>query len=269
MEYPYFPLYVKDFIIGTIGMTTEEVGGYFKLLLYQWDKGGIPDDKNEVLKISGLKNKSFDCVVKKFNRCEDGLLKNERLEIVRDEVASKYATLRTNGAKGGRPPKKKNKPNGNQTETNRFLENNQTETNSEPDAGEKENQNQIENQIDTNVSSRAPVLSDNRPGHAPQFQAVWEFFSQMGKTEQQAIDFFNHYEGLGWMQGISKIVSWRSFANKWVSNPISKREEQKQSTGRMVIVEDFNGVQHRWTEEKWEQYRNNPSASGYEFVRYE
>lgn len=137
-----------------------------------------------------------------------------------------------------------------------------------PEHSNKPNQTKP-NQIDTNVSRHAPVLSDNRPAHAPEYQTVWEFFSQMGKTEQQAIDFFNHYEGLGWMQGISKIVSWRSFANKWVSNPISKREEQKQSTGRKVIVEDFNGVQHTWTEEKWEQYRNNPSASGYEFVRYE
>lgn len=216
-------------------MTSEEVGGYLKLLLYQWDKGGIPDDKNEILKISGLKNKSFDCVVKKFNKSEDGLLKNERLEIVRGEVEEKYDRIssrnRANGAKGGRPRKKKPIEDSNPTETQPkptgFLEITQPKPTNNPNDGEKENQNQKENQIDTNVSRHAPVLSDIRPEHAPEYQAVWEFFSQMGKTEQQAIDFFNHYEGLGWMQGISKIVSWRSFANKWVSNPISKREEQK------------------------------------------
>ncbi len=154
MEYPYFPFYVKDFIIGTIGMTTEEVGGYMKLLLYQWDKGSVPADEEELLSISGLKIKNLKRVLKKFNKCGEESLKNKRLEIVRGEVEATYTKNRANGAKGGRPPKNHGKPTGNPNKTHGFNVGNPRETQNEPMGGEIENQ--IENKTATNVAEAPP-----------------------------------------------------------------------------------------------------------------
>ena len=41
---PYFPLYVQDFLMGTMGMSDAEVAAYIRLLCLQWDKGEIQED---------------------------------------------------------------------------------------------------------------------------------------------------------------------------------------------------------------------------------
>jgi hypothetical protein len=49
----------------------------------------------------------------------------------------------------------------------------------------------------------------------PILEEVKLYFVQGCKTEVTAMNFFNYYEGLGWMKGNSKIFNWRSFANNW------------------------------------------------------
>lgn len=129
------------------------------------------------------------------------------------------------------------------------------------------NNNKIE-QIDTNVSKApAPEVSDSRPEHAPTWQQVYEAFFQLGRPDD-ARTFFDHYEAIGWVMSNSKITNVKALANKWMANPISQANTAKAITGRKVIME-FNGGEVEWTEDKLEQYRKNPAASGYTFVRYE
>ena len=49
----WFPLYVGDFIRGTVHLSGEEVGCYLRLLMYQWVKGSIPDDLERLTRITG------------------------------------------------------------------------------------------------------------------------------------------------------------------------------------------------------------------------
>jgi len=58
-------------------------------------------------------------------------------------------------------------------------------------------------------------LSPVRPTHAPSPPQVIECFFRMGKPIDAAASFFNYYEGLGWMKGITPITAWTAFANRW------------------------------------------------------
>lgn len=82
---PAFQFYVADFLVGTAEMTAEEVGGYIRLLCYQWSKGGLPIENKKLMQLSGLFDlDSLNTVKTKFIEI-DGLLKNERMEKTRSE----------------------------------------------------------------------------------------------------------------------------------------------------------------------------------------
>jgi uncharacterized protein YdaU (DUF1376 family) len=82
---PAFQFYVQDFLLGTTDFTAEEVGGYIRLLSYQWDKGGLPNDDSKLSKMSGVKVKNLSFIKEKFNLDEDGKLRNHRLERERNK----------------------------------------------------------------------------------------------------------------------------------------------------------------------------------------
>lgn len=52
----WFPFYFERFLIGTSGMNDREVGAYLRLLIYQFDKGPIPNN-HPSLKIPKVKAK--------------------------------------------------------------------------------------------------------------------------------------------------------------------------------------------------------------------
>jgi hypothetical protein len=64
-------------------MSQEEVGQYIRLLCHQWNRGSIPVETEKQQRLAGG-CVSVDVLVK-FRLCEDGLLRNERLESVRTE----------------------------------------------------------------------------------------------------------------------------------------------------------------------------------------
>lgn len=74
-------------------------------------------------------------------------------------------------------------------------------------------------------------LSPVRANHAPSPQQVIECFFRMGKPIDAAAGFFNYHESLGWMKGITPILSWMAFANRW---------EVKQGKGTMVTKKGMN-----------------------------
>jgi uncharacterized protein YdaU (DUF1376 family) len=99
---PAFQFYADDFLAGTSDMSAEEVGGYIRLLCHQWTKGGIPNDPDRAGRMATLLGSpSLGYVLAKFSLCDDGMLRNERLEQVRaDQEAYKFkqATAGRNGA---------------------------------------------------------------------------------------------------------------------------------------------------------------------------
>lgn len=80
---PAFQLYTDDFLAGTLDMSQAEVGQLIRLLCHQWNRGSIPVETEKQQRLAGG-CVSVD-VLAKFDECEDGLLRNIRLESVRTE----------------------------------------------------------------------------------------------------------------------------------------------------------------------------------------
>lgn len=98
---PAFQFYADDFLAGTSDMSAEEVGGYIRLLCHQWTKGGIPNDPDRAARMAGLMGSpSVGYVLAKFSLCEDGMLRNARMERVRQEQAEFKARQSTSGKSG-------------------------------------------------------------------------------------------------------------------------------------------------------------------------
>ena len=115
---PAFQLYADDFLAGTADMTPEEVGIYIRLLCHQWAKGGIPNDPERAGRMAGLMGSPMGSpclgyVLDKFSPCDDGMLRNDRLEKIRQEMEAHRAHQSISGAKGAEKRWKTPKPDGN------------------------------------------------------------------------------------------------------------------------------------------------------------
>lgn len=102
---PAFQLYADDFLSGTSEMTAEEVGAYIRLLCHQWAKGGLPNDQDRLSRMAGLMGSPIgsplSCyVLAKFTACDDGMLRNKRLEQIREESEA-YAKKQSDSGKIG------------------------------------------------------------------------------------------------------------------------------------------------------------------------
>ena len=83
MNSPAFQFYADDFLAGVADMSQEEVGAYILLLCQQWNRGAIPSDADRQNRLA--KGPVSPYVLEKFKPGADGMLRNERLEIVRKE----------------------------------------------------------------------------------------------------------------------------------------------------------------------------------------
>lgn len=110
-RWPAFLFYVRDFWTSESveQMSAADVGLYLFLLCRQWETGSLPADANAVRRlcvgILGVEHASFEKVLSCFPMCDDGRLRNERLEAERDRLrgksagASKSAKIRWHGPK--------------------------------------------------------------------------------------------------------------------------------------------------------------------------
>jgi len=91
---PSFDFFPDDFMAGTYHLPAEVVGAYIRLLCYQWSNGSIPDDEAALSRIVGIDAAALRphmlLLMQKFERGEDGGLRNHRLE---DERAKKLSII--------------------------------------------------------------------------------------------------------------------------------------------------------------------------------
>lgn len=84
---PAFQLYASDFDMDTASWTNEEVGIYFRLLMYQWVNGDIPSDPKRLSKIVRMGTKKFQkrwqIIKNKFTKKDEDNLVNKRMEKTR------------------------------------------------------------------------------------------------------------------------------------------------------------------------------------------
>jgi len=81
---PIFPFYVNDFEGGTRHMTDAEVGCYLRLLMAQFNRGGVlPADEALLSRYCTSFNESWPMVKEKFEKINGSKFQNKRLEIER------------------------------------------------------------------------------------------------------------------------------------------------------------------------------------------
>jgi len=82
---PAFQFYAGDFLIGTMGMSDEDIGVFIKMLCRQWIDGSLPNNQKMIKKLINSRKVPSEMVMHKFEICDDELLRNGRLEETRKE----------------------------------------------------------------------------------------------------------------------------------------------------------------------------------------
>lgn len=81
---PSFDFYPEDFLAGTMHLHPVCIGIYIRLLCFQWSHGAIPTDQRQLMQVTGAMPSELEeylsQVLSKFDKCEDGALRNARLE---------------------------------------------------------------------------------------------------------------------------------------------------------------------------------------------
>src|SRR4051812_16469051 len=103
---PAFRLYAQDFYFGVVTFNNTTVGAYLKLLIYQWDRGFVPDDIAQIARIIAeplrVTRQVWADVKCKFERDAHGHWKNRRMERERAKLLEYRNLQAEKGAKGGR-----------------------------------------------------------------------------------------------------------------------------------------------------------------------
>ena len=108
---PAFQLYASDFDMDTASWDNEEVGIYFRLLMYQWVNGSIPADTKRLAKIVRMGHKKFQnswqIIFLKFTKKDENNLINKKMEKVRAEQIKYRESQSEHGLRGIEAKRKK------------------------------------------------------------------------------------------------------------------------------------------------------------------
>ena len=228
---PAFQFYADDFLAGTLEMSQEEVGQFIRLLCHQWNRGSIPVETEKQQRLTGG-CVSVDVLVK-FRLCEDGLLRNERLETVRSE---KDRYLQQQSQKGRKSAElRKLALTGSQPDT-------QPESNSGSTVVE------IRLQPKVNSPSPTPTPNNKEESIAPKSQRSHFTVPPLEDVEaecvkiqlpvSEALKFVDYYESKGWLVGKAKMKSWKPALRNWQRN-----QNERQQT---LIVEPVRKKELDW-----------------------
>lgn len=107
----YIPFFGRDFYASTAMWTAEEVGHYIRLLVIQWDSGGLPPELDRLELVSPGVGRVWQLLSAKFPVCDDGLRRNARME----EHRAKAEVLKEARSEAGRAGGSKSQANRKQT----------------------------------------------------------------------------------------------------------------------------------------------------------
>src|SRR5687768_11077719 len=92
----FFPLYYQKLLTSTTGWKDDEFGAYLRLLIYQFDNGGIPNDQEIIQRIAPSTKKNWPLISRKFILNEEGLLVNEVMDSIRHKRNKKSEVMKKN-----------------------------------------------------------------------------------------------------------------------------------------------------------------------------
>ncbi len=108
---PAFQLYSSDFYMDTAHWEAEEIGVYFRLLMFEWVNKTVPNNVKQMARIAGLSPKKFtktwQIVSPKFVKENENNLINLKMESIREEQDDYRESQRLSGLKGVEAKKKK------------------------------------------------------------------------------------------------------------------------------------------------------------------
>jgi uncharacterized protein YdaU (DUF1376 family) len=116
---PWFKFFPQDFLVGTAFMSCSETGAYIRMLCYQWTHGSLPNDQEKVARLVGCEDHAVASIWHKFGSCEDGAIRNAKLESVRTEQEKKHRSQAINATKRWQNVRKE--CNGNATASNSHV----------------------------------------------------------------------------------------------------------------------------------------------------
>ena len=213
---PAFQFYADDFLAGTLEMSQEEVGQFIRLLCHQWNRGSIPVETEKQQRLTGG-CVSVD-VLAKFRLCEDGLLRNQRLEAVRSE---RDRFLQQQSEKGRKSAE------------SRKLASTAVQPDTQPESNSGSTVVEIGLQPEVNSPSPSPTPNNKEESIAPKSQrsrfippTVEEVeiqCAQIGLPPIEATKFVNYYESKGWVVGRSKMKLWKSALANWRENYMERQ----------------------------------------------
>ena len=103
---PAFPLYASDFYMDTVTWDTDDIGAYFRLLMWSWVNGPLPNDLEKLSKIAGKTKQKFkknwSNFSQKFSETETGALVNNRMEKERVKRLNYIEEQRKHGKEGAK-----------------------------------------------------------------------------------------------------------------------------------------------------------------------
>lgn len=219
----YFPLYYQRLLTSTTGWTDEQFGAYLRLLIYQYDKGSVPNDPKIIKKIAPKAIKNWKVFESKFEKNSTGDLINPVMDDIRKKNVFKSVTNSENGSKGGRRKSERldeDKANASENESERLSETKATPLTI--------NQQPIESTIE--VSGDAHDLKDSnlfRKPKIPTKHQVWEVFKSNGGTKEMAKAFWEKHEATGWFIHGSPIVNYVALASKFITTWHSVGNQKK------------------------------------------
>jgi uncharacterized protein YdaU (DUF1376 family) len=214
---PAFQFYADDFLAGTLEMSQEEVGQYIRLLCHQWNRGSIPVETEKQQRLTGG-CVSVDVLVK-FRLCEDGLLRNERLETVRSE---KDRYLQQQSQKGRKSAEL------------RKLALTVVQPDTQPESNNGSTTVEIRLQPKVNSPSSTPAPNNKEESIAPKSQrshfttpTVEEVQAECVRIELSLLEapkFVDYYESKGWLVGKAKMKSWKPALRNWQRNQNERQQ---------------------------------------------
>ena len=200
-------------------MSQEEVGQYIRLLCHQWNRGSIPVETEKQQRLTGG-CVSVDVLVK-FRLCEDGLLRNERLETVRSE---KDRYLQQQSQKGRKSAEL------------RKLASTVVQPDTQPESNSGSTTVEIRLQPKVNSPSPSPTPTPNNKEEsiAPKSQrshfttpTVEEVQAECVRIELSLLEapkFVDYYESKGWLVGKAKMKSWKPALRNWQRNQNERQQ---------------------------------------------